>query len=519
MLPSQLTSFIKIIAVSLSFGKANPTSRDNFFLHEEGYCCANMHDNYTIEPRDSGPQPVDYLIKCGQENSVMRCGDVIKKRVGGKKDGGSYLIEKDPEPLEISFTASLLSIDGLSHKGELELTLRIVVSWSSGAGWDDSVCEKENLRTNSCALFVDRTRKYEWFVTKPEATKIYEFFLVNDTHGGLLSQMLQGYPLKVHRDGTALWKGTAHVALSCYMDVCAFPFDRQNCSIQWRMRPPLPHVNVSFENVGDLSKTANHSGWKTESFHCENGTYFLVMRRNAIPTLSTLLVPIVLFDFLGCLVYLLPSSSGERVGFAVTLVLSYSVLIMTIKKMIPPSSGTMAIVVLVFSTFGKSVVAMVETIVVIFLAKTNKKSPGYKSASTSLTELNKNGEKQRKNMALESEFEITIPDRFSWLKSPKDLDKSSTWSPAVGYGKAQGEMTKANGMAKKEMTQANGNFGREMSRAEKFRGAEMADGLEERMDKATRLIFWVDRTFLVVNAITTIVIIVYSLMAMKLIYE
>jgi len=556
MLPSQLMTFIQIFAISLSPGKATPTSRDNFFLHEEGYCCANMYDNYTIEPRGSGPEPLTYLIKCGKGKPVMRCGDMIKTRVSGKKDGGSYLIEEDPEPLDINFTANLLSIDGLNHKGELRLTLHVFVSWSSGAGWDESICKNEKMRTNSCALFVNRTKKYKGFITKPEDTKIYDFFLLNDTEGGMLSQKLEGNPLKVQRDGKVLWIGTAHLALACYMDVSAFPFDRQNCSIRWRMAPPLPHVTVSFANVDDLSKTANHSEWKTESYRCENGTYYLVMRRNAIPTLSTLLVPVVLFDLLGCLVYLLPSSSGERVGFAVTMVLSFSVLITTINNKVPPASGTIAMEMLVFSTFGKSIVAMVETIVVIFLAKRYEKGAGDKSASTSLTELNKVGALEYK-AAPTSLTELNKVGALGYKAAPMSRtelnkvgvsiaeDEEKDLAKAVGDGKAQAdgmakiemtqangmeengmalgnglteeEMTKANGMAEKETTQASGDLGGGMNQAVIFRGVGVANGLAEAGDKAARLVFWVDRTFLVVNAITTIVVTVNSLTAMNLI--
>jgi len=520
MLPSQLMTFIQIFAISLSPGKATPTSRDNFFLHEEGYCCANMYDNYTIEPRGSGPEPLTYLIKCGKGKPVMRCGDMIKTRVSGKKDGGSYLIEEDPEPLDINFTANLLSIDGLNHKGELRLTLHVFVSWSSGAGWDESICKNEKMRTNSCALFVNRTKKYKGFITKPEDTKIYDFFLLNDTEGGMLSQKLEGNPLKVQRDGKVLWIGTAHLALACYMDVSAFPFDRQNCSIRWRMAPPLPHVTVSFANVDDLSKTANHSEWKTESYRCENGTYYLVMRRNAIPTLSTLLVPVVLFDLLGCLVYLLPSSSGERVGFAVTMVLSFSVLITTINNKVPPASGTIAMEMLVFSTFGKSIVAMVETIVVIFLAKRYEKGPGDKSAPMSLTELNKVGVSIAEDE--EKDLPKTVGDGKAQVDGMAKIEMTRANGMeedgmALANGLTEGEMTKANGMAEKETTQASGDLGGGMNQAVIFRGVGVANGLAEAGDKAARLVFWVDRTFLVVNAITTIVVTVNSLTAMNLI--
>ena len=68
--------------------------------------------------------------------------------------------------------------------------------------------------------------------------------------------------------------------------------------------------------------------------------YFLVMTRCSTNVLTSLVIPIVFFNILVNLVYLLPIDSGERVGYSVTLVLTFAVLTMQVNSLFP-SSGKM----------------------------------------------------------------------------------------------------------------------------------------------------------------------------------
>ena len=81
------------------------------------------------------------------------------------------------------------------------------------------------------------------------------------------------------------------------------------------------------------------SKWYVDDFSSEkNGTYVLKLRRLTGTIIATTVLPVIFFNFLIDLVFLLPPASGERVGFSVTLVLTFSVLLMGVGNIIPTSA-------------------------------------------------------------------------------------------------------------------------------------------------------------------------------------
>ena len=337
-------------------------------FHDDFEMCCDTAANYTFaKTKDDCPngEKVENSKSNSNSNSnsdivcckSRKCTDWIETKIFRKDDGGSYFLKnntKNDNIVSLTFMADLLSVDDLSYGGILRLTLKVAVTWKSDVGWSD--CEEWN--TNGCSMFVERTRHLESFVTDPSKTKFYNFYLKNDTESTLLSKKMNGYPLKVKRDGTNEWVGIIHVALKCALNVRSFPYDKQTCPMEWEMTPKLRNVRVDFK-VGDMEKdeengsskkrptttglesAAPNSEWNLKSFTCDKrGVFNLFLVRIPTKALTTLTVPVICFNLLVNLVYLLPTSSGERVGYTITLVLSFSVLIMTIDSLIPPSSET-----------------------------------------------------------------------------------------------------------------------------------------------------------------------------------
>ena len=89
---------------------------------------------------------------------------------------------------------------------------------------------------------------------------------------------------------------------------------------------PAPWVSLGPRNMGIRP-------WPTG-----NGEeYYLLMDRVSTNVLTTLVLPIIFFNLLVNLVYWLPIDSGERVGYSVTLVLTFAVLTMQVNSLFPPS--------------------------------------------------------------------------------------------------------------------------------------------------------------------------------------
>ena len=148
---------------------------------------------------------------------------------------------------------------------------------------------------------------------------------------------MAGYPLRIFRDGRVEWRGVIHVALNCKMDVFRFPFDEQNCSLKWLLIPDQEDMSLTF--VKTPSNSSGNSEWDLAAYELRDDTFHIVLRRRWGRVLSTLVIPFLLFNILVGLVYLLPTSSGERVGYSITLVLSFSFLMMQITDLVPPSNN------------------------------------------------------------------------------------------------------------------------------------------------------------------------------------
>ena len=123
-------------------------------------------------------------------------------------------------------------------------------------------------------------------------------------------------------------------------DIKDYPMDIQVCRIRWNMIPErIPPLNIEFSPVSRKPDNDSSLNWDVEKFGFvnESDCYVLVLSRLPETALATVVIPVICFNVLVALVFLLPPSSGERVGYSVTLVLSFSVLLMSITKMVPSS--------------------------------------------------------------------------------------------------------------------------------------------------------------------------------------
>ena len=191
--------------------------------------------------------------------------------------------------------------------------------------------------------------RYPYYVTKADKTKVFEFSLDNDRESSLLSKKMSQYPVIVMRDGLVLWNGVIHVSLNCQMDdISKFPFDDQECPLKWVTVPSLPpRKNITFYPLPSEDNIVKKSSvyWKLQSYEYESGRgqYVLKLRRLSQNALASLVIPFVSFNVLVGVVYILPSTSGERVGYSITLVLSFSVLLMGINNVVPSTDKMISI--------------------------------------------------------------------------------------------------------------------------------------------------------------------------------
>ncbi|XP_033731828.1 neuronal acetylcholine receptor subunit alpha-3-like [Pecten maximus] len=148
--------------------------------------------------------------------------------------------------------------------------------------------------------------------------------------------------------------------VKCSPDVAKFPFDVQNCSLEilpWMymandilltaVAAELDYTYYELNGEWTVTKTELRSINK-------NGypflTISLMLTRLPLYHIVNTLIPVYFLGFLNPLVFILPCDCGERSGYTLTMLLSYTVFMMVINASLPQTSSPMA--ALSFVTFG-----------------------------------------------------------------------------------------------------------------------------------------------------------------------
>ncbi|XP_060064607.1 neuronal acetylcholine receptor subunit alpha-7-like [Ylistrum balloti] len=140
---------------------------------------------------------------------------------------------------------------------------------------------------------------------------------------------------------------------TCSVDMSKFPLDTQICNIEMMLWKSPPTLNLSFTRTDILMNWYTTNGeWNIDktnvSYFMGYGSpsrtlYFtLQMSRRYIYFVVSMTMPILLLCFLNPFVFLLPSSSGERISYTITMFLSLAVYMTLIGDILPKVSENMA---------------------------------------------------------------------------------------------------------------------------------------------------------------------------------
>lgn len=158
-------------------------------------------------------------------------------------------------------------------------------------------------------------------------------------------------------NGTVVWIPGGVMSAKCTTDISKFPFDSQTCTLlfgTWAL--PLTQVILStaLETPVDLVFFTPNSNWNLKSYRAY--TFFIggyvgysveiTIKREPLYFTLMVVCPTLLFGLLNPLVFLLPVESGERVGLAMTILLSYAIFLTLVSAAIPSSSNPMCILLI-----------------------------------------------------------------------------------------------------------------------------------------------------------------------------
>ena len=136
---------------------------------------------------------------------------------------------------------------------------------------------------------------------------------------------------------------------SCEVDIANYPWDIQRCEIQFSIIGY--HSEIEFVPSSDKISTGfydDNGAWDltdTSTSLRYDGTFIsfdLYLTRKSRFVVINVISPIVLMSFLNVLIFLIPTDSGERISFCLTVLLAIAVLLTVVGDNLPKTSNPMA---------------------------------------------------------------------------------------------------------------------------------------------------------------------------------
>ena len=154
--------------------------------------------------------------------------------------------------------------------------------------------------------------------------------------------------VKVEKTGAVTWKPYQVFESACTADVTFFPFDKTSCNLNfvvWSNTKDLVNVTKGTigTNVSFFDTSAEWSVLATTAADYITGTssgvtFSIELKRKPLFYLLNILMPVIMLAVINVFVFVLPASSGEKTGLAVTIFLAFAVFLTIISAELPQTS-------------------------------------------------------------------------------------------------------------------------------------------------------------------------------------
>ncbi|XP_033728139.1 neuronal acetylcholine receptor subunit alpha-10-like [Pecten maximus] len=186
----------------------------------------------------------------------------------------------------------------------------------------------------------------------------------------------------VNSSGSVTFNFQAVINSRCTVDVTAFPFDVQTCPLSfgsWAYSGLDMDIHPK-KSIGDLSTLVPNVEWDIENFSvvrevrhfdcCKDAfpflNYSIRMRRKPNFYVINLILPSMFVMALTISVFIVPVESGEKLSFAVSLMLALAVFQLMLANTLPPSAETVPLIAEYFA-ISEGLVAFVCVSAIVVL--------------------------------------------------------------------------------------------------------------------------------------------------------
>lgn len=252
--------------------------------------------------------------------------------------------------VSINMSIDLISINYFEEvSGILELSTMIFQTWKDERlQWNpDDYSELHTLSLAPSSLWTPR-------VTLSTITDNTDTFDTGNTK------------LRVSYNGDISWLKYGVIKTTCIPNVKRFPFDIQTCRFNFVLvgynadeiiiNVPEKKVGTTFNHANGIWEVTNTLGIGgiiehpfLRNMHVSYAAFSLELKRKPTFFVVTLLVPAFILLFVNPLVFLLPVESGERISFAMSTFLSFTVFISITYGVMPRRSEPMSSLLIIFT--------------------------------------------------------------------------------------------------------------------------------------------------------------------------
>ena len=177
--------------------------------------------------------------------------------------------------------------------------------------------------------------------------------------------------IRFYSDGWAEWFPAGLIKATCSVNVYYFPFDIQECKIEtyvWAYAA----FEVKLISIRDTIYThlmPEHGSWSVIGTEAKaeingavyKGTFMFRLQRKPQYIIVNVVLPILFLCILNVLVFFLPPESGERVSYAITVLLSIAVFMTIVSDTLPKTSEPLPLIsyLLMISLIISSIIAVI----------------------------------------------------------------------------------------------------------------------------------------------------------------
>ena len=191
-------------------------------------------------------------------------------------------------------------------------------------------------------------------------------------------------------DGYVIWYVAIRRELTCAVHVEKYPFDTQTCSVnvvQWATDISEINMTVVGQSLSPVLFSSIHewevTGQSTNRIvfiYCGMNQVFLQfkysLKRKPYSFLILAALPLILLSMLKLFVFFLPTESGEKISFSVSVTVAYAVLMTMATNELPKTPDTVSIFGLYTDIlFFTNVMAIIFSVIVIRLYYKNPYVP------------------------------------------------------------------------------------------------------------------------------------------------